>query len=327
MAISISTALHSDQNLIGYRIAGTAVHPIEIRTGDASPDAKPFGLLVAKGGTVTIPGLGEVVIDEPGLYRVHSFKHDQALQWIVHDDDIFLLAGSCSSVFYHLANEPKHGGENVDVRHKHLQYAIDNAVRGKVAGVCLTAANFFAVVCRWLGLKSVVWELDNLSTDLAPFNTHAMTEVFIDSLGQPVLFDVDRGFSFHTPDGAPLSLIDFVDRSRAGEPVATQPLNKKPYGGYGPGSRIPIAYDFIVDLYQLGGAPVDEDFYRVLGQAEVIIGTRSYGDADSVTTPVGRDLARQALADTTLSKSDGTRAILEWIPTLPDSDLVPGMAA
>lgn len=318
MPLSIRNALHPDLDLLAYRVEGREIYPVTVTPGAPGGTAKPFGLLLEAGGTVGIPGLGEVTIDAPGLYRIQSYAHKTSLQWVVYDADVFTLAASISSIFYHLANEPKlQGGDPEGLRQQHLQYALDNAVRGKVAGVCLTAANFFALVCNWLKLNAVVWELENISTDLKPFNTHAMAEVFVPDLDKPVLFDIDRGRCFRDASGEPLSLQDFMDHSRAGTPLTIQVLTDKPYGGYGPGSRIPTAMDVTVDLYQLGGEAVDQDFYQVLGTAEIVLGRKAYGDTGQVTTPLGRDLAQATLATDDGTIPSGRKEILSRILGLP----------
>lgn len=321
MSISIRSALHPDLDLLAYRVEGRDVHPVTITPGTPLDGAKPFGLLQEVGGTVGIPGLGEVAIDAPGLYRIQSYAHKTSLQWVVYDADVFTLAASVSSIFYHLANEPKlQGGDPEGLRQQHLQYALDNAVRGKVAGVCLTAANFFALVCNWLKLKAVVWELENISTDLKPFNTHAMAEVYLDSLDQPVLFDIDRGRCFKNAAGEPLSLQGFMEHSRAGAPLTIQVLTNKPYGGYGPGSRIPTAMDVTVDLYQLGGEAVDQDFYHALGTAEIVLGRKAYGDTGQVTTPLARERAKATLDADDGSIPDARRVMLKQVLGMASSD-------
>lgn len=324
MAISLKSAFHDDRNVIAYRVYRQDIFPVEIleEEGADPEDVKDFNLLLPIGGCVKVDRAGVIRIGSPGLYRLHRLEDNRLIQWIVHDGDVMTLAASASSVFYHQASEPLDPNQSLaHNRSLQLEYAIRSASHGKVGGVCLTSANFFALLCRWLGLNAVVWEFENLTTTLKPFSTHAMTEVYVDALNQPVLFDLDRGMYLLNDLGEILSLEGFLSCVQNGGDITPVPLNSKPYGGYGPGSRIPVAYDFIVDLYQLGGASVDKDFYHSLGMAEVVIGTKAYGSMSRVTTSLSKVAAEKLLNKNEQDIDPAKSSLLPIIQKLPTSDL------
>lgn len=309
MTISIGDAVHSDLSLVGYRIDGVDLHPLRILPRGGGGDARdvhPYAFLLPAGGFVEIPGVGLIEIADPGLYRLQTFDSLQTLQWIVYDNDVYRLAASVSSLFYHIANEPDDPKAPMAARRQGaLNYAVETAPRRKVGATCLTSANMLASVCKTLALKSIVWEFENVSTELKPFASHAMTEIYVPSEERAVLFDPDRGLTLHREaDGAALSCQDFVACAHAGDALYTHRLNAKPFAGFGFGTRIPTCEDFINDLYEMGGSQFDRDFYTVIGRSEIVFGQQAYDRGHNVSLPQCKQSAAALLARTNYALSD-----------------------
>lgn len=311
-------------HLLAYRVTGLKTAPLEVLEQPADPQfaVKPPAFLVEAGGYLSLPGYGFVDITVPGLYRLYSTSRNVALQWIAHDDCVQTLAASVSSVFYHQANEPFDPSKSKpEQRQEAVSYALDSGKNGKVGGVCTTAADTFAVICNQLAIKSIVWEFENVTSPARLFATHAMTEVFDEKIGRPVLFDIDRGYMFLDENKTPLSCDDFMRRTEMSADIQYLRINYKSFPGFGAGSRGGQIEDFSNDLFAIGGPDFDRDFYRIIGMAEIIFGIQQYGDPRWVTTRRAQARARSALQDNDDRLTDIQRQYLQQIGKFPLSDL------
>lgn len=311
------------RKLLAYRVSDHTVSPLVLHDQpiDPSVPAKVPNFLIQAGGSVEVPGFCFVDINEPGLYRLYSYEKNGSLQWIVHGDSISNLAASVSSMFYHFAAEPYDASQT---RHERRQtavsYALKTAMHGKVAGVCTTAADTFAEICKRLSLKSIVWEFENVTTPTTPFSTHAMTEVFDPISQKPILFDIDRGYMFLTNEGLPLSCSEFIVRAENCGDLQFHRINAKSFAGFGAGPRTQRIEDFSNDFIHIGGPAFDREFYRIIGTAELVFGTQAYGDNSWVSLTNAIERAQDAHNNPENGLSDEQRRLLQQIAKLPVSE-------
>lgn len=288
---------HPHQNLLAYRVSEHSVAPLALHEQPIDPSLpiREPGFLIKAGGYVMVPGFGYIEVNEPGLYRLLSYQRNAGLQWIVFKDSVQCLAASVSSLFHHFAAEPYDADKsNLERRKAAVSYALSTGMNGKVGGVCTTAADTFAEICKRLSLKSIVWEFENLSDPAKPFSTHAMAEVFDPISQKPILFDIDRGYMFLADGGRPLSCSEFINQAENVGDMQFHRINAKSYPGFGAGPRDNRIEDFANDLFQIAGPAFDREFYRIIGTAEIVFGTQAYGDESWVSLTKSNERALTA---------------------------------
>lgn len=322
---SIDQVFHSSQNILAYRVERTSCLPIEILPEDNIDDKNlisPYSLTMAPGGFVRIDGVGCVEISAPGIYRIYRLSDSACVQWIVRDDDLITFAASVATIFYHIANEPAELKTNTsDSMLQILNYFLQNAPTGKVGGVCITAANAFALLCLEAGFETVLWEFQDVETDFNPVRTHALTEVQDPKTGERILVDIDRKFILENDDGKPLSCMEYVDYSTTGRPYDVVPISNAKIAGFGATARVPKVLDFAVELFELADDAYREEVIRSIGNSLLIKGIRYY-DGNSVFTLPGlpariKDRLSTPQADTF---SNRDRILLESVMQYPEAE-------
>lgn len=290
---SINDVYHPRRNLLAYRLERTACHPVTILADDEISDKdliKPNALVMEAGGYARIDGIGCVHVDRPGLYRLHRLSDSACTQWIVRDADIVTFAASVASIFYHAALEPPElTMNNAESMRKMYDYFLANAPNGKVGGVCITAANAFAVLCLEAGYDAVLWEFQDVESDFGPIKSHVMTEVGNPADGQRILVDIDRKFILQDAAGKPLNCLDYVQYSVAGRPYAIVPISGAKIAGFGATDRMPKVLDFEEELFELADDAYREEVVRSIGKSLLIKGIRYHDRFSVFTLPDQRD--------------------------------------
>lgn len=320
---SINDVFHPDQNLIAYRVACMECHPVRIESEDAIPDKdliSPYSLVRPLGGYVRIDGIGCIPADQPGLYRIYRLSDAACVQWLVRDDDIVTFAGAVATIFYHIANEPADvQTNNSDSMLKMLDYFLSNAPHGKVGGVCITAANAFALLCLEAGFDAVLWEFQDVQTAYNPVRTHVMTEIRDPKTGKSVLVDIDRKFIMKSDAGDPLSCRDYIDYSTSGQNFTIVPISNAKIAGFGATPRVPKVLDFAVELFELGGDGYRQEIIRSIGNSLLIKGIRYY-DGNSVFTLPGIPARIKDFLSETEEIPDRDRVLLESVMQYPEAE-------
>ncbi|RVU39379.1 hypothetical protein EOI86_09105 [Hwanghaeella grinnelliae] len=322
---SIADVFHSDQNLIAYRIARTDCYPVTILSDAETPknvSIQDFAFLLQSSSYVKIDGIGIVQTDQPGLYRVYRLSDAACVQWIVYDDDLITFAASVAAVFYHAANEPAELMTNDwNSRRKLHEYFLNHAITGKVGGVCITAANSFAQLCREIGLDAVLWEFQDVGTEYNPVRSHVMSEVRDSATGKRLLVDIDRKYILQNDRSQPLSCLEYVEYSVNNQPYDVVPISKAKVAGFGPTARIPKVLDFEEELFELTDDAYREEIVRSIGKSLLIKGTRYYGANDIFTLPGLPDRIKDFLSSNAAAAISGTeRMFLESVQQYPEAD-------
>jgi len=323
--ITVRNAFHPTQNLIAYRIAQTDCFPVTIVSdNDVSNDAqiKSFSFLVQCGGWVKIDGIGIVQTDRPGLYRVYRQSDAACLQWIVYDQDLVTFAASVTAIFYHAANEPPHLMTNDwESRRKLHEYFLANAPTGKVGGVCITAGNSFAQLCREIGIDAVLWEFQDVDSAFNPTKSHVMTEIADPVSGKRMLVDIDRKYVIRNEQEELLNCLEYIDYSINDLPYHLVSISNAKVAGFGPTNRMPAVLDFEEELFELADNAYREEIVRSIGKSLLIKGTRYYGGNDIFTLPGLPDRIKNYLSspmEKTLSETE--RLFLQSVLQYPEAE-------
>lgn len=323
--ITIENLFHPHLNLIAYRVERTECHPLEIRTEDRvdrSSMIKTYSLVLSLGGFLKIDGVGFIPLDAPGLYRIYRLNDAACVQWIVRDDDTITFAASVATIFYHQANEPPDLTSNTwSSMQKMHEYFLSNASNGKVGGVCITAANSFALLCQEFGIDAVLWEFQDMETRFTPVRTHAMTEFRDPTTKKRVLVDIDRKFILQDKSGEPLNCLDYVHYAIGDRPFDIVPISKAKVAGFGATERIPMVMDFEEELVDLADDVYRQEIVRSIGKSILIKGTRYYDGTTVFTLPGLPERIKEFLAsDAANGISDRDRTAFESVLQYPVSE-------
>lgn len=322
---TVADVFHSAQNLIAYRIARTDCNPVTILTDAETPDDGPiqnFAFLIRRGGYVRVDGIGNVQTDHPGLYRIYRLSDAACVQWIVYDDDLITFAASVAAIFYHAANEPPElMTNNWDSRRKLHEYFLSTAPTGKVGGVCITAANSFAQLCREIGIDAVLWEFQDVYTAYNPVKSHVMTEIMDPANGTRILVDIDRKYILQNRRGQPLNCMEYIHYTATRLPYDIVRISNAKVAGFGPTNRMPTILDFEEELFELADDAYREEIVRTIGNSLLIKGTRYYGGNDIFTLPGLPDRIEEYLSsEASQAISETERLFLESVMKYPEAE-------
>lgn len=260
-------------------------------------------------------------MDKPGLYRVYRLSDAACVQWIARDNDIITFAASVATIFYHAAMEPADLRTNTaDSMLKMVDYFLGNASTGKVGGVCITAANAFALPCLEAGLDAVLWEFQDIETRYKPVQTHALTEVRDPRTGKRIVVDIDRKFILQNDAGQPLSCLEYIQYSTTGRRYGIVPISNAKIAEFGATPRVPKVMDFAVELFELADGGYREEVVRSIGNSLLIKGTRYYDGNSVFTLPGIPDRIMERLASASAERlTERDRVLLESVMQYPEA--------
>jgi|GEM_PF-3532930 len=183
---------------IVYRLTLKEISMVSPSAGSSGAKALPDNLVIAKGkysfGDFTYE------LDKEGLYRFVSLGSRNE-QRIVYSGDVKRLISSLSWILAHGKRDNGLIPEEIT----------EKAKNSKVILVCGGAVDWTRKVLSGSGVKSRVVMIRSLAKAVSYNDKHLMLEVYDETLGKWVLYDIDNNVMFEYK-GSPLSFSEFMTR-------------------------------------------------------------------------------------------------------------------